>query len=361
MRIAAMDTQPELAPTSTADISGFTFLDESHTLHHPRLDQTIALANEAIFAPDDTGLVQIIGSTAVGKTHLIMCLRRQLHNRFAAEMRDDPQFIPFPCISVRLLSDKGFNWTAYYQDLLRAVQHPSPKFHDLNEARDRIAAACISRRVKAVIIDEAHHFLAGFKDETVQAQSEVLKSICQETGAKHLLVGTFALTKWLRLNGQFARRNRVIHFGRYLDTPQDRAVFTRILSAIDKECEGHFAVRLTDNEDMIYQGLIGILRIWLVRAFHNAVVEGETRVTLDALDAARFSTLDLTPILQEAQAGEKALLETDESRTRFAALLKGDRLIDASTAAVLLRKPQRKTNNRPGHRKPHRDPVGLAQ
>jgi hypothetical protein len=149
-----------------------------------------------------------------------------------------------------------------------------------------------------------------------------------------------------------------------LDTLQDRAVFTRILSAIDKECEGHFAVRLTDNEDMIYQGclgLIGILRIWLVRAFHNAVVEGETRVTLDALDAARFSTLDLTPILQEAQAGEKALLETDESRTRFAALLKGDRLIDASTAAVLLRKPQRKTNNRPGHRKPHRDPVGLAQ
>jgi regulator of extracellular matrix RemA (YlzA/DUF370 family) len=359
-----MGTKQDSTPTPTADTGGFRFSNESHTLHHPRLDQTIALANEAIFAPDDTGMVQLLGPTAVGKTHLTRYLLRQLAERFAAEMKDDPQYLPFAYIPVRLLSDKGFSWTAFYEDYLRAVQHPYPTFRHLNEARDKIVSACTSRRTKVVIIDEAHHILAGCKDETVLAQSEVMKSICQDTGAKYLLVATYDIIRWLRLNGQFARRNRVIHFKRYLNTPEDRAVFTRILSAIDQECEGHLDVRLTDDAEMIYQGcvgLIGILRNWLVRAFHNGLVEGEARVTLDALDAARYSTLDLTPILQEAQAGEKALLETDESRARFATLLNDDRVIEASTAAVLFQRPRRRTNSRPGHRKPHRDPVGLPQ
>jgi regulator of extracellular matrix RemA (YlzA/DUF370 family) len=357
-----MGTKQDSTPTPTADTDGFRFSNESHTLHHPRLDQAIALANEAIFAPDDTSMVQIIGPTAVGKTHLTRCLRRQLHDRFAAEMRDDPQFLPVPYRPVRLLSDKLFSWTAFYQDCLLALEHPYPTFRSLNEARDKIASACASRRTKAVIIDDAHHILTGCSDETVQAQSEVMKSLSQDTGTKYLLVGTYDLTRWLRSNGQFARRSRVLHFMRYRNTPEDRTVFTSILSAIDRECEGHLDVRLTDQEEMIFEGcvgLIGILRIWLVRAFHNGLVEGEARITLDALNAARFSTLDLAKVVQEAQEGEKVLLETDESRARFAALLNDDRAIEASTAVVLLQKPRRRTNSRPGHRKPHRDPVGL--
>jgi type II secretory pathway predicted ATPase ExeA len=355
---------PNLAPPPTADPSGFTFLNESHTLNHPRLDQTIALANEAIFAPDDTGMVQIIGPTGAGKTHLTRCLRRQLSERFAVEMRDDPQFLPYVYIPVRLLSDRGFNWTAFYQDYLSAIRHPYPKFHHLNEARDKIVSACAARRTKVVIVDDAHHILAGCNDETVRAQSEVMKSICQDTGTKHLLVATYDLARWLRSNGQFARRTRVIHFRRYLNTPEDRAVFTRILRAIDQTCKEHLSVRLTDHDEMIYQGcvgLIGVLRNWLVWAFNNSLVEGEPRITLDALVATRHSTLDLTPILQEALAGERALLETDESKARFETLLNDGQAREASTKAVLLPKPKRRTNNRPGRRKPHRDPVGLPQ
>jgi hypothetical protein len=215
-----------------------------------------------------------------------------------------------------------------------------------------------------LIIDEAHHIVTGCKDEIVHAQSEVLKSLCQETETKHLLVGTYDLKRWLRLNGQFARRSRVLHFMRYRNTPEDRSVFTNILRAIDQECEGCLDVRLSDHDEMIFRGcvgLIGLLRIWLVRAFHNGSVEGEPRITLDALDATRYSSLDLAKIVQEAKAGEGFLLETDESRAAYASLLNEDQAIETSVTPVLVRKPQRRTNGRPGRRKPHRDPVGLPQ
>ncbi len=357
-----MSTPLEGQATSTVNISGFTFLDESHTLHHPLLDQTIDFATEAIFSPDDTGMIQTIGPTAVGKTHLTQCIRRDFAKQFAGEMKDDPQFLPLIYLPVPLLSDKGFSWTALYEHLLRAAKHPFPKFRDLNEARDKIADALLSRSTKLVIIDEAHHVLAGCKDQTVQAQSEVMKSLCQNTGAKYFLVATYDLTRWLRLNGQCARRSRVIHFRRYLNTPEDRAVFTNILKAIDRNCSRHLSVRLADHDEMIYQGcvgLIGILRNWLVRAFYNSHREGESRITREALEATQHSVLDLTPILQEAQVGEKALLETDESRARFEILLNDDRKVEKSIAGISSSKPKRIRNWRPGHRKPHRDPVGV--
>jgi hypothetical protein len=97
---------------------------------------------------------------------------------------------------------------------------------------------------------------------------------------------------------------------------------------------------------------------------HRAGAErarGEPRITLDALIATRHSILDLTPILREAQAGEQALLETDKSRAVFETLLNDDGKSEESKAEVPLPKPKPKWNWRPGHRKPHRDPVGIPQ
>lgn len=347
-------------PTHEADGSEFLF-ESGATLNHPHFTKTLDDAIEAIETSDGGGTVQIVGCTGVGKTHL----RRDLESHFLELDRDrmnsDTSYMPVASFPVKVLSKTGFSWAAFTEDFLKALRHPNPLFSNLKDGREKMISAAQARRPRTVIIDEAHHILNGCRDDkAVHTQSEVLKSICEDTGLKLTLIGTYDLIPLLRTNGQAARRNHPVHFNRYHNCPAERDHFRNILAAIDKECTGSLAFSLVDNADLIYVsciGLVGILRNWLVRAKANSMNAGEPKITMNAMLAKRLTESDLIPILKESQAGEKLLQETAVHISILQELLRDEWHI----RKVVRPDPDRKRRPRSkrfGRRNPVREPVG---
>jgi type II secretory pathway predicted ATPase ExeA len=345
----------------------FLLLDKDYTLEHPALSKAIDEIKEAIFSPDDTGIVQVVGCTGVGKTHLTQILANEINHAFAEKIRTDRAFLPIARFSVSLITNKGFNWMTFYQEYLSALQHPFPISVDVKTARDKIITAHQSRRPIAVFIDEAQHVLRDCKDhDAIKLQADVLKSLCEKTGGKIVLIGHYDLIPWLRTNGQTARRNRIIHLARYPNTTGGRKTFREILKSIDDTCGASLEVQLEPLEEMIFKGclgLVGVLRTWLVRALQNSKLEdGKDVITHDALIATKLSTLALMTILEEAHQGEADLNETEADRKYFELLLAEDtnpkRRWPSSARDAQPSVRRRKVP--PGRRGPIRDRTGAA-
>ncbi|HCF85298.1 MAG TPA: AAA family ATPase, partial [Ktedonobacter sp.] len=83
-----------------------------------------------------------------------------------------------------------------------------------------------------IFLDEAHHLLMardGTQGSTLQEQLEWLKSL-SKTGILYVLVGTYDVFNFGKLNGQIGRRCLPVHFPRYqLEREEDCVAFQTAL------------------------------------------------------------------------------------------------------------------------------------
>ncbi len=117
----------------------------------------------------------------------------------------------------------------------RRMSRAATESNDVPELREGAEAAMYRHGVRVVFLDEAHHLLFG-KDgtqgSTLQEQLEWLKSLSSKTGALYILVGTYDVFNFGKLNGQIARRCLPVHFPRYqlereADCPLQRGVIPK--------------------------------------------------------------------------------------------------------------------------------------
>ncbi len=306
---------PESLPLSNASVD------------HPHLQRAFEKILEAIASRDTRQTALVIGPTGVGKTHLANRVILGLQRQFHAEMLADPQCMPVVRVSIPMNTDRGFSWANYYEEALRALGDPFPSFRNVNDARRKIAEAIAARRVRVVLVDELHHVLYLGTRASAKRQSEVLKSLAEKTGVKHIGFGTYDLIQLLRANGQLSRRTEVIHFDRYASAPDDMRDFAQILAVLDDQLSGLLSFRLVAEIDYLHQGcvgLIGVLRDWLVRAAVNSRRENESIISKEALAETVLPVQDRMVILNEALEGEASLTDTDEDLDCYQRLLRSD-------------------------------------
>jgi hypothetical protein len=203
---------------------------------------------------------------------------------------------------------------------------------DLREATD---AAMRRHGVRVIFLDEAHHLLYGkdgTRGSTLQEQLEWLKSL-SKTGVLYILVGTYDLFNFGKLNGQIARRCLPIHFPRYqlereADCIEFQTALLELLRRVPLTCEAERWV--TDHWLYFYEcsvGCIGILKDWLLRAVSTALDDDESRLSLDCVQDHALPVEIYRQMALDAYEGEQRLNHTASNREHVWRLLQGGELI----------------------------------
>src|SRR6266849_6042774 len=292
--------EPEYFPLQLLEQSveaRLDYFEERCLIEHPRLLEALELIIQAICSPGEGAskrrpgtMVLVIGPARVGKTTLIRLLEERLLTYAAARMRTDPHFIPFASITAPESGSGRFEWIDFYRPVLRQLGNPfvdSPT-HPIRarQMREATEAAYLERKPLAIIVDEAHHLAEAARGSRLQSQLNHLKNFENTTGVSHILVGTYEMRPFRKVNPQLACRSIDVHFPRYEMTKEkDCLIFKSILWALQRQLPVEEEPLLAEKHwEFLYArsiGCIGLLKLHLNRALNRALKEGAHTITLD--------------------------------------------------------------------------------
>src|SRR5438876_6300744 len=275
------------------------YFEQRCLIEHPRLLEALDAILEAICAPGEGVLtrrpgtmVLVIGPARVGKTTLIHLLEERLLAYAASRMQSDPHFIPFASITAPEPGSGRFDWMDYYKPVLRQLGNPfvdSPTAPiRARQMREAMEAAYLERKPLAIIVDEAHHLAKVRSGSRLQDHLDHLKHFENVTGVSHVLVGTYEMRPFRKVNPQLACRSIDVHFPRYdMTKEKDCLIFKSILWALQRQLPVEEEPLLAEKHwEFLYArsiGCIGLLKLHLNRALNYALKEGARTVTLDHL------------------------------------------------------------------------------
>ncbi len=354
---------------------------EQHCLiEHPRLLEALDAILEAICAPGEGvhtrrpgTMVLVIGPARVGKTTLVHLLEERLLAYATSRMQTDPHFIPLASITASEPGSGRFDWMDYYKPVLRQLGNP---FVDnptnpirARQMREAMEAAYLERKPLAIIVDEAHHLAKARSGSRLQDHLDHLKHFENVTGVSHILVGTYEMRPFRKVNAQLACRSIDVHFPRYdMAQEKDCLVFKSILWALQRQLPVEEEPLLAEKHwEFLYArsiGCIGLLKLHLNRALNRALKEGSRTVTLDHLRQTATSDVRVKLALRNALESEAEFVEAEDADEQLLALLRKP-LARPSSKAVQEQTEQAQTqpspapDRKPGKRAPGRDAIGL--
>jgi type II secretory pathway predicted ATPase ExeA len=354
------------------------YFEHQCLIEHPRLREALEQILQTVCPPGDGArkrrpgtMVLVIGPSRVGKTTLIRLLEERLLVQGARQMERDPGFIPYASLTAAGPEASRFDWRTYYRAVLRGLQDPfvDGKIARIRERelREAMESAFRERRPIAVIVDEAHHLAKTSSGRHLQDQLDHLKYFENLTGVSHLLVGTYELRPFRKVNAQLACRSVDVHFSRYDATKEEDAqAFRSVLWALQRQLPVEQEPQLVDQWEFLYArsiGCIGLVKMHLNRALHLALAEGKKTVTLAHLRKTAMAEARVELALQNALESETELAESAGADERLLTLLglRGPRS-DALQRTQAEEKPRSayEQRGRPGKRGPVRDEMGEA-
>jgi hypothetical protein len=353
---------------------------EQHCLiEHPRLLEALGAILEAICAPGEGvhtrrpgTMVLVIGPSRVGKTTLIYLLEERLLAYAQAQMQRDPTFIPFASITAPEPGSGRFDWVDFYKPVLRQLGNPfvdSPTAPiRTRQMREAMEAAYLERKPLAIIVDEAHHLAKVRTGRKLQDHLDHLKHFENLTGVSHILVGTYEMRPFRKVNPQLACRSVDVHFPRYdITQEEDCQVFKSVLWALQRQLPVEEEPLLAQKHwEFLYArsiGCIGLLKLHLNRALNRVLKEGARTVTLDHLRQTAAPDVRVKLALRNALESEAEFVEAEDADEQLLALLR--KPASSSAKQQSLQREQEQTpaprvpkNPKPGKRVPGRDPTG---
>ena len=349
------------------------YFEQQCLIEQPRLLETLDATIQTICPPGEGArvrrpgtMVLVIGPPRVGKTTLISLLEERLLEQASEQMQRDPGFIPFASITTAGPDASRFDWRTYYRAVLRGLHDPfvDGKIARIRERelREAMESALLHRKPLAVIVDEAHHLAKTSSGRHLQDNLDQLKYFENLTGVSHLLVGTYDLRPFRKVNAQLACRSVDVHFSRYAAAKEDEAqVFRSILWALQRQLPVEKEPRLVDHWEFLYArsiGCVGLVKLHLNRALNAALTEGAKTVTLTHLRRTVMSEAKVELALRNALESEAELTESPGADERLLTLLgmRGPRSI--ALQAQPLEEKAREKQGRPGKRGPGRDAIG---
>lgn len=351
------------------------YFEHQCLIEHPHLRDALDQIVQTICPPGEgarrrrpgtMGLV--IGPSRVGKTTLIRLLEERLLAQGAHQMERDANFIPFASITAAGPNASRFDWRTYYRAVLRGLQDPfvDGKIARIRERelREAMETALLQRRPIAVIVDEAHHLAKTSSGRHLQDQLDHLKYFENLTGVSHLLVGTYELRPFRKINAQLACRSVDIHFPRYDAAKEEEAqAFRSVLWALQRQLPVEQEPQLVEQWEFLYArsiGCIGLVKMHLNRALNLALTEKKKTVQLSHLRKTALPEARVELALRNALESETELAEEAGADERLLTLL-GLRGLRPDVSQQMQEEKQGSNpeqRGRPGKRGPVRDEIG---
>ena len=289
----------------------------------------------------------------------------------------DPGFIPY--VIVNIPSSGRFEWKDFYKAVLRALGDPfiDQRINALNERdlREAMEVALMLRKPLAVIVDEAQHLARASRGSSLQVQVDQLKYFENVTGVSHVLVGTYEMRPFRKINAQLACRSIDVHFQRYDATKDDGLQFFQsTLWALQRLLPLEEEPKLVENHwELLYAhsiGCIGQLKMHLNDALALALSEGAKTITEDHLIATALTEDRVALAFETALKGEADLFQAKGASKRLINLIWGAKnvqipLVKEETGDQEKSQDQQKHSHRnkgnlPGDRSPNRDAIGTG-
>ncbi len=337
------------------------------TITHQRLEQTHRKIMRAVHEPAGLTFVLTYGPTGAGKSTMIETVVGQINQEWRAPRTPTfsgslpPLSTPVLLIEADQPDRSVFDRGDYYRTALTRMSEPTYQQHlhmdiygraepvkrrplrgkaaasnDLPELKAATKEAMPRHGVRVVMVDEAHQMLSGgngMGGSTLQEQLEWLKSLSSTVQILHVLVGTYDLLNFGKLNGQIGRRCLPVHFSRYLlqreaDCLEFQSALVSLLEQVPLRCDvetfvGSYWVYFYEG----CIGCIGVLKDWLMRAVSAALDEGQDRLSLDCLQDHILPTDILRQMALDASEGEQKLEHTESNREHLWRILQGGELI----------------------------------
>ena len=374
------------------------YFEEQCFIKHTRLEEVCRAVLRSVCMPgDDRGyrgrstMVLVIGPPRVGKTTFIELLIKELHRRAQEMMQQDLSYIPY--VSVTTDTDVGprgsFDWTDYHPEVLKQLGDP---FMNLNrrhlmrarDLKEAMVEGLLQRKTRTIIIDEAHHLAQARLGRRLQDNLNHLKYFENKTGVSHVLVGTYAMQRFRKVNPQLALRSIDVHFSRYDDEKEeDRIAFKSALWALQRQLPVEKEPQLMQHWEFLYArslGCIGLLKQHLNQALRCAFDDEKAKtVTFDHLKKTAPSKDKVLLAMGDILKGEKDLTEpedTDNNLLEELRLLKHEsskgskdnkekkdngetrNRLSSEGKTEVLPDPKKDQQLRPFERSPGRDPIG---
>src|SRR5260370_58018 len=309
-----------LEPTLQARLDAFIHFK----VKHPRLEEMDRDLMQRISGHRRYTILAVFGATGVGKSTVMQRVAEKLR----AE-EPNPSVVPVVVIKASPEDVGASARLDYYRKVLKQLQghvavrdraknlqlftKQERKSRDPAEWLDMRAAvqyALSLLRVKVVFVDEAQHLMYVDTPHKPTAQLDWLKTFTEQTNVLHVLVGNFDLYDCCHLNAQAARRMRDLPFYRYhLNNESECAEFARALRTfleevpLDVDVAGLLSHWRWFGEWSL--GCIGVLGYWLVETVDALCKQGETTLTIEALERHALQPDQRASIEMEARTGER--------------------------------------------------------
>jgi DNA polymerase III delta prime subunit len=371
---------------------------KNKVIGHDRLLEVDQVVLHAIHYPTSISLILIYGPTGVGKSTLRIRIVRKLLESERETMLLDPGYLPVAWMNA-IAASRSYDWRDHFDRALRATKEPlidhkirnSPligqkqeqiRRADLNELalRGSFASCAHNRRMKVFILDDAQHLNRIGSGKRHIDQMDTIKSVAEETGVIHVLIGTYDLLDLTGLSAQLCRRTVQIHFSRYNNfDDDDRDAFASVLETFQLHLPLAQTPDLLRFEDFLYEqtfGCVGVLKTLLNDAYSKALRLDAETITEEMLKESAPQTRDLIKMSSEIAEGEWTLAETDEQLAELKKFVntppsstkkKKKEKVETQEASsgeakqhetIETTVPRPKRGRKPGERNPKRDEVG---
>ena len=353
---AGTSTQGRVAPTDRIALLQWY---KQEVVNHARLHQVRNQTLQLFEDDDPASILMIVGPPGAGKTTLLESLQKKFGERSVL-------------LEARSPEGRAYDNREHCRLLLEQLGDPAPDEHFSPEQaairrQQGIRRPAIGRRatlsdlrlalermlplagIECVLIDEAQHMFNGISGRRLAQQMDMVKSMSNLSGVRHVLAGQTELLSLVELTPQLHRRARVILFSAYRqDRKKDREQFLAAFRALvervplegQKELSGEFEYVLENTA-----GCVGMLKDWLRRALAYALRNGLPSIDGKAL---RETVLDPGAVHEIADDASKCglphLHETQEAKFSHAKV-----------------KTRRSTKTARVERAPAIDPVGQQQ
>ena len=327
-------------------------------------------------------MVLVMGPPRVGKSTMIKTVLEELAKRAKKRMKEDPGYVPY--VYITLESSSHFDWKSYYVAILQALNDPFlERWQSASERalREAVENALKYRQVEVIFVDEAQHLAKAARGSTQQDQLDQLKYFENKLGVSHVLVGTYDMRPFRRVNAQLACRTVDVHFSRYNATIQrDLELFTSALWAFQRQLPVTVEPLLHEKHaEFLYArslGCIGLVKQILDEALALALDEKADTVTEDHLKRAAHAALAKDKLDLELKAillGEEDFARAEPKKADEALLISlGMHTPPPPPMAQKARSQQTETGKQksstppkqkqyPGQRNPHRDETGFPE
>jgi len=322
---------------------------------------------------NDALLVWVCGPSGVGKTAMSRRLVARMCEDAFSQMQLDPGMVPAAYVEAALPKAAKFDWPDLYTRILLALNEPLIKHKvdfgignsddtaireggsleagvatgtgleskagsgTLNVANGGVSIqgsmfgdgvhltyqkriemrrlwyaieqCLIHRGVRALFLDEAHHFKKGpVSGRALLDQMDALKSLANVTRVPLVLLGTYELRSLMGLEDELCRRSTSIHFRRYrIESNSDMESFRKPIFTFQRHLPLKSEPDLVDSMEYIYTyslGCVGLLKTWLYKALAAALEDGEAKSFHEYLERTRMPSADLLTILRRITEGE---------------------------------------------------------